>query len=50
MHDTNLNENSGDGEEDMYNNSQKKQKSVPYHIREIFGNIVEKKNIQLKNI
>ena len=50
MHDTNLNENSGDGEEEMYNNNQKKQqKSVPYHIREIFGNIVEKKNIQLRN-
>jgi hypothetical protein len=42
MHDTNINENSAD-EDEIYNN--KKNKSVPTHIREIFHSIIEKKNI-----
>lgn len=51
MHDSqnNINENSADEEEMVGGSSQKKTKSVPSHIREIFSRIIQQKNIQLKN-
>ena len=45
MHDTNINENSADEEEMVGGSSQKKTKSVPSHIREIFNRIIQQKNI-----
>ena len=44
MHETNLNENSGD-EEDA---SSKKQKSVSSIIRELFSRVIQQKTVQLK--
>jgi hypothetical protein len=44
MHETNLNENSGD-EEDA---SPKKQKSVSSIIRELFSRVIQQKTVQLK--
>jgi hypothetical protein len=49
MHDnTNINEPSDD-EETSHQQSSKKQKSMPTHIREIFKRITQRKNVQLNN-